>query len=167
MKSRCLLVLLTALLTCKTVTAQQQQSHQNLPANERTKASFISSNSYGSFTDTALSKNFYLKKSKSQKTAGWFMLGEGVAMGIAGGILFAENFELFGNGNEGAANTGGALFIIGSTCTLGSLPLFISSARNAGKAARLSVSNQDIKLPGRSGLATKRQTGLTFNLGIR
>jgi hypothetical protein len=164
MKNIWLLLLLTVLLTCKAVTAQQRLVHQNLAAPVLVKTFLTPGHMYAAFTDTALTKNDYLKKSKNQKTAGWVMLRGGVVIGVVGAILFSENFEILSDGNDASADTGGALFLIGAGSTLGSIPFFISSAHNAGKAASLSISTHDILRPLRNSFIANTQPALTFRI---
>jgi len=38
-------------------------------------------------TNTALTKDYYLQQSKSQKTAGWVLLGGGLGIAATGGII--------------------------------------------------------------------------------
>ena len=75
-----------------------------------------------------------IQKSKSQKTTGFLMLGIGAAATIGGAVLFSDNFTIFGNGDDNAANGGGFLFIAGGLSMLGSIPFFISSSNNKQKA---------------------------------
>lgn len=69
-----------------------------------------------------LSREGYLKKSKQQKTTAWVLLGTGVAM-FALAAPGNVSFELLGT-----------IAVIGTLTTLGSIPLFISSAKNKRKA---------------------------------
>ncbi len=119
-----------------------------------------------SFSQTlAFSKDRYLQKSKNQKTVGWVMLGGGVAMTTIG-ILIASgqtNDRLndpFGvdpfSGNEGAA----IVAVAGLASALGSIPFFISSAKNARKAAKISFNNQRILFPQQNTFVLKRNQHL-------
>jgi len=93
-----------------------------------------------------MTKENYLEKSRRQKTTGWILLGGGVAMAVAGGILFNENFILFGasDAEDNKAGIGGAMFVVGGLAALGSIPLFINSSSNAKKAALISFKNQPL-----------------------
>ena len=75
-----------------------------------------------------ISKQDYLEKSGRQKTGGFILLGEGVALATSGVFLFSENFT-FGGG----AGAEGAMMIVGTLAALGSIPMFISSQNNAKK----------------------------------
>lgn len=92
-----------------------------------------------------MTKENYLEKSRRQKTTGWILLGGGVAMAVAGGVLFNENFKIFGSEAENDnAGIGGAMFVVGGLAALGSIPVFIISGSNAKKAAQMSFKNQPL-----------------------
>ena len=80
-----------------------------------------------------------LIKSKNQKTTGFLMLGLGAAAAVTGAIMFDQNFDIMSDGNDGAANAGGVLFIAGGLSVLGSIPLFIASSNNKQKAMAISA----------------------------
>ena len=92
-----------------------------------------------SFSQTpALSKEDYLKKSKTQKTVGWVMLGGGVAMTTIGYVIINQQVN---DDPLNAITTGQGyvvLMIAGAATALGSIPFFISSAKNARRAAAIS-----------------------------
>ncbi len=120
---------------------------------------------------TALSKDYYLKKSKNKKTVGWLMLGGGVAMTTIGIIIASgqTNDRLndpFGvdpfSGNEGAA----IVAVAGLASALGSIPFFISSAKNARKAAMISFNNQKVLFPQQNTFVLKTQPTLTLKLRL-
>ena len=77
-------------------------------------------------------KEYYLQRSKNQKTAGMALLiGGGVAIGA--GLLI-------GNSSESSfddAATGAVIGGVGVLAMLGSIPLFIASGKNKRKAARM------------------------------
>jgi hypothetical protein len=87
-------------------------------------------------------RDHYQKKSKNQKTAAWFLLGGGTAMVVAARIVAQNQIEndpfgtvLFAKNLGGSA----ALFAGGICAALGSIPLFVASARNKKKAAEVSL----------------------------
>ncbi len=92
----------------------------------------------------ALSKDHYLKKSKTQKTIGWVLLGGGGAATIIG-LTFASNnvFENIGKDEHPEE----ALFYTGIAMMGVSIPFFISSAKNARKSATISFNNQRVLFP--------------------
>ena len=76
-----------------------------------------------------LTRADYLTKSKNQKSAAWSLLGGGTAL-IGIGLLI-------GTGHEASLNdaaTGGVMAVIGALSAIGSIPLFLASARNNSKA---------------------------------
>ena len=70
----------------------------------------------------------YLQKSKNQKTAAWILVGSGSVM-IAIAAFADVSFDILP-----------VLAVGGSLSTLGSIPLFIASARNKRKALKASAS---------------------------
>ncbi|HET6769559.1 MAG TPA: hypothetical protein VFH08_19265 [Chitinophagaceae bacterium] len=79
-------------------------------------------------------KQDYLQKSKEQKTAAWLLLGGGAALTVGGSMLFAENFDIFSTGTSSGEAGGAIMMIAGVGAMGGSIPLFIASARNKGRA---------------------------------
>lgn len=67
----------------------------------------------------------YLKKSKSQKTAAWLLLGGGIALDVIAAAWAGSDFSSSGPD---------VLFVVGSASIVGSIPLFIAAARNKRKA---------------------------------
>lgn len=70
----------------------------------------------------------YLKKSKTQKTIGFVLIGVGAVTLIA---ISGGNTDL---------GTVGPLAVIGTVCILTSIPVFIGSGRNKRRANNASVS---------------------------
>ena len=77
---------------------------------------------------TPLTREDYLKKSKTQKIVGFIFLG-------AGAISFISV-----SGGNTDFNTLGTVVVLGGVLTLASIPLFIASGRNKRKARNASVS---------------------------
>jgi hypothetical protein len=71
----------------------------------------------------------YLQKSKNQKTAAWVLLGGGTVL-IGTGFLIGDRKE----SSFDEAGTGVIIGGIGFLGTLGSIPLFLASAKNKRKA---------------------------------
>lgn len=118
---------------------------------------------------TALSKDYYLQKSKNQKTVAWVMLGGGVAMATAGLVITNKHvnddpFEALNN--LGTTSGSAILTIAGIGSALGSIPFFISSAKNARKAAKISFNNQRILFPQQNTFVCKIQPTLTLKIGL-
>jgi hypothetical protein len=118
------------------------------------------------YKDTMNSKAFYLKKSKTQRTIGWSMLGGGVAMVVVGGGLFVNNFELFSRKNDDEAGAGAVLFLCGVGCSLGSIPFFISAAHNSKNAARVSMGGRQIFIPEQNNFSSKMQPSITITIKL-
>lgn len=76
---------------------------------------------------SATTRQDYLKKSKSQKTAAWVLLGAGVTC-----------FAIAAPGNI-ALGTAGVIIVAGGVCVLTSIPLFIASAKNKKRAGMSSA----------------------------
>ena len=75
-----------------------------------------------------LTRDEYLKKSKSQKVAGFILLGAG-ALGLISVSGGNTNFDVLG-----------PIVVVSSLAVIGSIPLFIASGRNKRKARNASVS---------------------------
>ena len=118
-----------------------------------------------SFSQTpALSKEDYLKKSKTQKTVGWVMLGGGVAMTTIGYVIINQQVN---DDPLNAITTGQGyvvLMIAGAASALGSIPFFISSAKNARRAAAISFNNQKILFPQQNTFVLKTQPTVTLKI---
>ena len=100
----------------------------------------VAANSFAQQTITAPSptKTDYLKKSKSQKTAAWIMLGGGIALAVGGAAVDASNWESSG---------GDVMIVIGAACVVGSIPLFIAAGKNKRKGLAASASLKIEKMP--------------------
>jgi hypothetical protein len=114
--------------------------------------------------------SYFLQKSKNQKIAAWLMLGGG-AVAASAGLVIALNHiyiwtwdEDYDDGEPEAS----ILFFTGSAAMLGSIPLFIASARNKGRAMRASagIKMEPITLPVQQGLTRKNYPALTFKLTL-
>lgn len=103
--------------------------------------------SFSQSTTTAIpaEKTDYLKKSKTQKTAAWILLGGGVVMtsaAIAMGINKFNNIfdDIITPGQSESNNDGEVLFYTGLVAMAGSIPLFFISSKNKKKANNVSAS---------------------------
>jgi hypothetical protein len=80
-------------------------------------------------------KDYYLQKSKRQKTAAWVLLIGGTAL-MGAGLLIADSK----NATFDQAGAGAVMIGIGFLADLGSIPLFIASKKNKNRAMKASVS---------------------------
>lgn len=91
-----------------------------------------------------------LQKSRNKKAVAWVLFGAGAGLGIAGlavgesaiGHLWSDPLDR----TASRTTTGGALILAGGVSMLGSIPFFISSAKNKRRAL-LSVDNGSV-IPG-------------------
>ena len=92
--------------------------------------------------DTVENRQYYLGKSKSQKTAGWIIFGVGAAATLTGAIVRAAETSLYivtiGTSSY-SSNAPEILMIGGVVFMVGSIPLFISAHDNKLKAIQLSI----------------------------
>ncbi|MEP6261660.1 MAG: hypothetical protein ABJ092_08790 [Gillisia sp.] len=96
------------------------------------------------------SKDYYLQKSKNQRTAGWVLLGAGAGIGIIGAIVSAEALtEDWFFGDSKKSDTGLIIGAVGAASSLASIPFFISASKNSRKAAQLSLESQRYIIPGK------------------
>jgi hypothetical protein len=99
-------------------------------------------------TNAPVVKIDYLQKSKTQKTAAWILLGGGTILSSIGLVIAADNiFSGIGIGSSGSYNTGMVLFYTGGAAMFGSIPFFISSAKNKRKSMSASAGVKMEKLP--------------------
>jgi hypothetical protein len=87
------------------------------------------------------SKEYYMNKSRSQSTSAWVLLGGGAALATGGLLIGMNNLDWgYENDNDGDYDLGMGMFWVGSAAMLGSIPLFIASARNKGRGLSASAS---------------------------
>lgn len=85
------------------------------------------------------SKEYFLQKSKQQKTAAWILLSGGTVLFVGGYTLFVYE-GLQGDGVQSAkAKLDIALFFVGGAAMISSVPLFIAAARNKGIATSITA----------------------------
>lgn len=108
-----------------------------------------------SMTDPELGR-YYLQKSRSQKTIGWVLLGGGLALYTAGVASFSNS--IFTESTAGSE----VMILAGSLSTIACIPLFITAAKNKGRAEIL-LRHENVPLgmvPGK-----RLSLGLTVPLG--
>jgi hypothetical protein len=95
----------------------------------------------------AQTKNDYLLKSKNQKTAAWILLGTGATLTFIASYKIIYGLSEIGNGqHHNKIGTGLSLGLIGGLAALGSIPLFIASAKNKRTSISMTFSGQPIPL---------------------
>jgi hypothetical protein len=122
-----------------------------------------------SFAQRSKTADEYMARSKKLRTGAWILAGSGTAMLAGGTILLAtaDWEDDFNTDRETGQIVGGVLLIAGGVvCTLGSIPLFIISARDKHKAAMLSFKNE--YAPGiiKNGLAYKQVPSLVLKINL-
>ena len=95
---------------------------------------------------------YYLSKSKSQKTIAWILLGGGMALYIGGIAAYSDIYD--DQDTEAAV-----MALTGSIATIASIPLFITAAKNKGRAEIL-LRNQNVPM------GFKSSRGLSIGIGI-
>lgn len=96
--------------------------------------------SFGQKTETPMTKQEYLDKSKRLERTGWIMMGSGVALSV-GVIALAYEDDAFDS------SLGAAILVLGAASFVSSFGVLIASRNTADKAAELSFTNQAIYLP--------------------
>jgi len=119
-------------------------------------------------TTQILSKEEYLKKSKSQRTVGIILLAGGVGLFVGAASTFNLNLNVFGSSNYTKSdNTASALFAVAGLGAIGgSIACFASSHKNARKAASLTMGSQSILIPRQAALVTKVQPAICLRISI-
>lgn len=121
-------------------------------------------------SDPSFSKDYYLKKSKNQKTTGWVLL---IGGGVVGVIGFTKAKQILNDPNIGftegfESGLGWTLIgLTGSGLALCSIPLFLSSRKNARKAATISFNNQKILFPQQNTFILKPLLTFTLKVELR
>ena len=73
------------------------------------------------------SKDYFLQKSKKQKTAAWILLGGGTAMAAGGFTIFDSSWD---SGSDSTTDIAGVIGTVGFLTSLASIPYFISAGKN-------------------------------------
>ncbi len=114
-------------------------------------------------------KDYFLKRSKNQKTAAWIMLiggtvttAVGAAVSVSGGLDRA-----FGDPSADKNQTlADILSYTGSAAMLGSIPLFIAAGKNKKKGMSLSVGGQLAPEIIKTNLAYKTVPSIILKIGL-
>ena len=114
-----------------------------------------------------LTKQDYLKKSKTQKTFAWILVGTGVGFVVA--AVASTGVDDVANsigGDNSGVNRGVTLFIIGGITTLSSIPLFLASHRNKKRGMSLSFKNEMAPQIHKGSFAYRSVPSLTLKIGL-
>lgn len=111
-------------------------------------------------------RDYYLTKSKNQKTMGSIMLAGGTGLVIAGIAVGNSDNNTDANELDFVPNFEAGLWLLGAGLAVGagSIPFFISSSNNARKAASISIINQKIPIPQGAGLAARTQPAISIRI---
>ena len=112
---------------------------------------------------SALSKDYYLQKSKNRKTAAWILLGGGTAMIVGGAIAFAHNWDY---GFYTATDISGFVLLGGLVADIVSIPFFVSAHKNKIRAARIAITSQKILWHQKNITGFVTQPSLTLRIGL-
>ena len=135
-------------------------------------ASLVSS-SQQTVPSAVLTKQDYLQKSKNQKAAA-------ITLAAGGGVLILFGIPSWGSGfsdgldfsnpdpEAGAAETKSAttFFIAGGALILGSVPLFIASAKNKLRSMNLSFKNETATLVQKGSFVNRSVPSLTLKISL-
>lgn len=113
-------------------------------------------------------RDYYLTKSKNQKTMGWIAVACGTGLVITGIAVGNNDNSNDPNELDFGPNFDAGLWLVGGGLVVGaaSIPFFISSANNARKAATISIINQKILVPGSTGITAKRQPAISLRISF-
>ncbi len=106
-------------------------------------------------------KEYYLTKSKKQNTGAKVMLIGGAVL-VGGGFLIGDRKE----STFDDAMTGGIVGVIGAGLMIGSIPVFLGSAKNKRKAASLSFKNVPVQQIKNSSLAYKPMAAVSLKINL-
>lgn len=84
--------------------------------------------------------DWYLQKSKNQKTTAWVLLISGTAMTIGGALAFDKNYD---ESSYSATDISGIIMLAGVVADLVSIYYFVRAGQNKRKAASLSFNMQN------------------------
>ena len=134
----------------------------------------VSATSFGQpTTETATVKTDYLQKSKNQEAVAITLAAGGgllILFGIPSwGSEFSDGFDFFNPDPEAGATemkSATAFFIAGGALILGSVPLFIASAKNKLRSMNLSFKNETVTLVQKSSLVNRSVPSLTLKISL-
>ncbi len=101
----------------------------------------------------------YLKKANNQRTTAWIMLGAGIAMEIIGSSIAMD--DLYSE-----EQTAEMVVLVGAILTVVSVPIFISGAKNRGRAEIL-LRHENIRVYNNSGSGKEGMLSLGLSIPLR
>jgi len=111
-----------------------------------------------SFTSTA---EQLLKRGRSQKVAGWFIVGTGVPIAIASVYFLTFPKDVLSEKGKVALALGGSVVY-----TLFGLNFIKKGAQNKGRALQLSLSSQRILLPQLTQMNDRKQSAISLSVSF-
>ncbi len=106
------------------------------------------------------SKEYFLQKSKTQKTTAWILLSTGTAAIITGAII-DNSYK-----GEEQSFTGGFVEVGGIICTLTSIPFFISSSKNKKRTMTVSMNSRKILLLQSNSFVSRVQPSVSLHMSF-
>jgi len=110
-----------------------------------------------------LSKDYYLQKSKKQKTIAWILFGGGTAMVVGGAIAFSHNWDY---GSNSATDISGFVMLGGIVADIVSIPFFVRAHKNKERAASVAITNQKILWYQKNSVGFVMQPAVTIRIGL-
>ena len=89
------------------------------------------------------SKDYFLQKSKKQKTAAWILLGGGTAIAVGGFATFDSSWD---SGSASTTDIAGVIGTVGFLTSLASIPYFISAGKNKKTAMSITFNYKPVYL---------------------
>jgi cytochrome c biogenesis factor len=115
-------------------------------------------------SDSILTADAYLEKSKRLKSTGAVMVGVGIAATVMG-IVMAHNAHVDDNPLSYLNKLPGQMLIVaGVTTALCSIPIYIKAGKYQRQAAALSIGNRNIISPFQSGFIASSQPTITLSI---
>ena len=113
-------------------------------------------------------KEYYLNKSKTQKTIGYVLVGTGAALIISGVIVGDGETNNDPNELDFGPNFDVGLWLVGGgiATAAASVPFFIGANKNARNAATIGLSHQTIKIPHGIGRVTVVQPAISLKITL-
>ncbi|MCM4164115.1 MULTISPECIES: hypothetical protein [unclassified Arenibacter] len=109
------------------------------------------------------SKDYFLQKSKKQKTTAWILLAGGTAMAVGGFAIFDSSWD---SGSASTTDIAGIIGTVGFLTGLSSIPYFISAGKNKKTAMSITFDYKPIYLSGDNLVSTKAHPTLTLKIKL-